>query len=452
MQQTEKGGRRLQQAPQRRQRRRGWIVIPLLLVLAAALTAGGLWLFRDQNAPQAPAQSGSAVSEDAGAPEQPQQPEPQTSGVQEQPSEPPPEEEPADPVETQAEGLLAEMSLREKVLQMFIVTPEQLAGVSGPVTQCGDASRQAIQDNPVGGVIYFADNLQDRDQCQAMISGLQEASPLGLFISVDEEGGTVARLGSNPSMGTTSFGDMADIGASGDPEQAYQVGYTIGSQLMELGFNLDFAPVADVYSNPDNPVIGRRAFSSDPEVAAEMVGACVEGFGDSGILCTLKHFPGHGDTATDSHYGAARSEKTLEELEACEFLPFQSGIQAGAKLVMVGHISLPAVTGEDTPGCLSPDIVTGLLRQQLGFEGLAVTDSLSMQAITDAYTPGETAVLAVQAGMDLLLMPSDLEGAVEGLLAAVESGDLTEARIDESVLRILSTKLEQGIISPSQWE
>lgn len=452
MQQTEKGGRRLQQAPQRRRRHRGWIVIPLLLVLAAALTAGGLWLFRDQNAPQAPAQSGSAVSEDAGAPGQPQQPEPQTSGVQEQPSEPPPEEEPADPVETQAEGLLAEMSLREKVLQMFIVTPEQLAGVSGPVTQCGDTSRQAIQNNPVGGIIYFADNLQDRAQCQEMISGLQEASPLGLFISVDEEGGTVARLGSNPAMGTTDFGDMADIGASGDPEQAYQVGATIGSELLELGFNLDFAPVADVYSNPDNPVIGRRAFSSDPEVAAEMVAACVEGFGDSGILCTLKHFPGHGDTATDSHYGAARSDKTLEELENCEFLPFQAGIQAGAGLVMVGHISLPAVTGDETPACLSQDIVTDLLRRQLGFEGLAVTDSLSMQAITDAYTPGETAVLAIQAGMDLLLMPSDLEGAVDGVLAAVESGALTQDRIDESVLRILSTKLEQGIISPSQAE
>ena len=183
-----------------------------------------------------------------------------------------------------------------------------------------------------------------------------------------------------------------------------------------------------------------------------MVEACVEGFEDSGILCTLKHFPGHGDTDTDSHYGAARSDKTLEELEDCEFLPFQAGIQAGADLVMVGHISLPQVTGDDTPACLSQDIVTGLLRQQLGFAGLAVTDSLSMQAITDAYTPGETAVLAIQAGMDLLLMPEDLEEAVNGVLEAVESGDLTQQRIDESVLRILSIKLEQGIISPAQPE
>ncbi len=449
MQQTKRSGRRLAQEEPPRRGKRHIAVILLLLVLAAALTAGGLWLFRDRSSQPSPVQSGSTVLDDAGTPE-PEQPQ-QSQQPPAQSQQSPPEEE-ADPLETQAEQLLAELSLRDKILQMFIVTPEQLTGVEGPVTQTGDITRQAIQANPVGGVIYFADNLQSRDQCIEMISGLQEASPLGLFISVDEEGGTVARLGSNPAMGTTDFGDMADVGAAGDPEQAYQVGLTLGEELGELGFNLDFAPVADVYSNPDNPVIGRRAFSSDPQVAAEMVASCVEGFGDSGILCTLKHFPGHGDTATDSHYGAARSDKTLEELEACEFLPFQAGLEAGADLVMVGHISLPEVTGEDTPGCLSYDIATGLLRDQLGFEGLAVTDSLSMQAITDAYTSGETAVLAVQAGMDLLLMPSDLEGAVEGLLEAVDTGALTEERIDESVLRILYTKLERGIISPAQPE
>lgn len=454
MQET-KGGRRLQQAPRQRRKRRGLILIPILLVLAAALTAGGLWLYWQQNTSAQQTAPGSAAgsSPAQSAPAEPDQSAGPAEGPDNQTQPPAQEPQPeVDPIQSQAEGLLREMSLRDKVLQMCIVTPEQLAGVEGPVTQCGDTSRQAIQANPVGGIIYFADNLQSREQCADMISGLQEASPLGLFISVDEEGGTVARLGNNPAMGTTSFGDMADIGASGDPEQAYQVGATIGDDLGALGFNLDFAPVADVYSNPQNPVIGRRAFSSDPQVAAEMVEACVEGFEDSGMLCTLKHFPGHGDTDTDSHYGAARSDKTLEELETCEFVPFQAGIQAGADLVMVGHISLPQVTGEDTPACLSQDIVTGLLRQQLGFEGLAVTDSLSMQAITDAYTPGETAVLAIQAGMDLLLMPADLEEAVNGVLEAVESGDLTQQRIDESVLRILSIKLEQGIISLAQPE
>lgn len=455
------GGRRLDPAPRRRRR---WIpvLIVLVLLLAALALAAALGLNRGET-PGEPAPGASSTQTSGTVPDGGTDtggdssaggvPAPDSSGgtdgaeepLQQQPGE-------DDPQAAQAQALLEGMTLREKVLQMFIVTPEQLTGVAGPVTQCGDTSVQAIQDNPVGGVIYFADNLQDRDQTAAMIAGLQEAAPLGLFISVDEEGGTVARLGRNPAMGTTDFPDMAEIGATGDPQQAYSVGLTLGTELGALGFNLDFAPVADVYSNPDNPVIGHRAFSSDPDTAAEMVAACVEGFGDSGTLCVLKHFPGHGDTATDSHYGAALSHKTLEELEQCEFIPFRAGMEAGAEVVMVGHIALPAVTGEDTPACLSREIATGLLREQLGFEGLAVTDSLSMQAITDAYTPAETAVLAVQAGMDLLLMPEDLEGAVEGILDAVESGQLRQARIDESVMRILSVKLDRGIISPAQGE
>lgn len=455
-----RGGRRLDPAPGRRRR---WLpALVILLALAALALAAALWLFLG-GSPQggAPAISTPAGAEDSAVPDSPadgeedapeETPEapPAEEGGQAEPSQPPQQQE--DPLALEAREILEGLTLREKVLQMFIVTPEQLTGVAGPVTQCGDTSVQAIQDRPVGGIVYFAANLQNRAQTAEMLSGLQAASPLGLFLSVDEEGGSVARLGRNPAMGTTSFPAMGEIGATGDPEQAYHVGLTIGGELGELGFNLDFAPVADVNSNPDNPVIGDRAFSSDPVEAAEMVAACVAGFRDSGTLCTLKHFPGHGDTATDSHYGAASSDKTLEELEACEFLPFRAGIEAGAELVMVGHIALPAVTGEDTPACLSYDIVTGLLRQELGFEGLAVTDSLSMEAVTDTYAPGEAAVLAVEAGMDLLLMPEDLDAAVEGILEAVETGALTEARIDESVGRILTTKLAWGIIPPAEGE
>ena len=452
-------GRRTGRPP--RCRRSRMAPLALLLLLAAGALAAALWLGRgtgpggppDQGqaagtSAETDASSGadSSAGADASGGEEPSEGE---DTPERTPQEPAAE---ADPVLAQAEELLEGLSLREKVLQMFLVTPEQLTGVAGPVTQCGETTRQAIQDTPVGGIVYFAGNLQDREQTAAMLSGIQEAAPLGLFLSVDEEGGSVARLGRNPAMGTTSFLDMADIGATGETEQAYQVGLTIGTELRALGFNLDFAPVADVNSNPDNPVIGERAFSSDPETAAEMVSACVEGFRDSGTLCALKHFPGHGDTATDSHYGAAQSDKTLEQLEDCEFIPFRAGIEAGAELVMVGHIALPAVTGDDTPACLSPDIVTGLLRQRLGFTGLTVTDSLSMAAVTDRYSPDRAAVLAVQAGMDLLLMPSDLDAAAEGILDAVAGGALTEARIDESVLRILTAKLERGIISPAQGE
>jgi len=362
--------------------------------------------------------------------------------------------EPAEPVETealvdsvaqQARDILASMTLEEKIFQLFIVTQDQITGVS-PVTQSGETSRSAIENYPVGGIIYFASNLVSREQSISMISNLQSYSKLGLFIAVDEEGGIVSRLGQNPDMGTTEFPDMGVIGESGDVQKAYQVGYTIGSDISALGFNLDFAPVADVNSNPNNPVIGSRAFHSDPLIAAELVAGCVEGFSDSGVLCTLKHFPGHGDTSTDSHYGAAEITKNLDELMECELLPFISGIEAGALCVMVGHITVPNVTDEAVPATLSYDIVTGLLRDTLCFDGLIITDAMQMQAITDQYYSGTAAVKALQAGVDIILMPQSLSDAVAGISEAVSSGELTEERIDESVLRILEVKLRSNII------
>ncbi len=350
-----------------------------------------------------------------------------------------------DPVVQQANSILASMTQEEKVYQLFMVTPEQLTGVS-PVTQSGEASKTAIAAKPVGGVIYFAENLRARAQCTAMIQNLQSYSKLGLFIGVDEEGGTVARLGNNPAMGTTRFPAMGDIGKTGDATQAYQVGMTIGTDLKALGFNLDFAPVADVNSNPDNPVIGTRAFSSDPTAASAMVAACVSGFQDSGILCTLKHFPGHGDTAADSHVADAVTNKTADELRACELLPFSAGIQSGAPVVMVGHIRTPAATQEDVPATLSAEVIGGMLRGELKFQGLVITDSLSMAAITDHYTPEDAAVKALQAGADLLLMPQNLDSAAAGITQALQNGALSEARLNESILRILEAKIRYGII------
>lgn len=344
-----------------------------------------------------------------------------------------------------AEVILQFMSLDEKIYQLFIVTQEQITGAER-VTRSGEVTREAIEKYPVGGIIYFANNLISREQCSSMISNIQSYSDKGLFIAVDEEGGSVARLGKNQAMGVTSFPDMKNIGDEGDTSGAYNVGYTIGTEISELGFNLDFAPIADVNSNPDNPVIGKRAFSADPTTAAAMVGSCVEGFNDSGILCTLKHFPGHGDTETDSHYGEAKTEKTLEELYECEIRPFKTGIEAGVPLVMVGHISTPNITGDDVPATLSHRIVTELLRDQLGFSGIIITDSMEMQAITDRYTSADAAVKAIQAGVDIILMPQSLSEAVEGIHNAVKDGELSEERIDESVLRILKTKIKNEII------
>lgn len=373
---------------------------------------------------------------------------PETTAATQPPATVPPTTAPAEtepPERVRARQILEEMTLEEKICQLFLVTHDQLAGVSG-VTQSGPATEAALGQYPVGGVIYFSSNLRSREQTAQMISGIQSYSKLGLFIAVDEEGGIVTRLGQNRAMGVTDFPNMGVIGEDGDPAAAYEVGYTLGTELAELGFNLDFAPVADVDSNPKNPVIGARAFHSDPQIAASLVAACVEGFGDSGTLCTLKHFPGHGDTASDSHYGAVSVDKTLQELEECELLPFRAGIEAGAPCVMVGHISLPGVTRQDLPATLSFGAVTCLLRQRLGFEGLIITDSMSMQAITDHYDSGEAAVMAIRAGVDVILMPQSLSGAIEGVREAVENGELPQWRIDESVLRILETKLRSGII------
>ena len=210
--------------------------------------------------------------------------------------------------------------------------------------------------------------------------------------------------------------------------------------MRALHFNTDFAPVADVWTNPNNTVIGDRAYSDDFDQASELVAAAVQGFHDAGVICSLKHFPGHGDTDTDTHSGAATVDKTVDELMDGELKPFISGMEAGADMVMVGHITMTAIDPEH-PASLSREVVTGLLREQLGWDGLVITDGLEMGALS-AWSEGERCVLALEAGVDILLGVSDIPGAVEAITQAVENGELSEARIDESVLRILGLKLE----------
>lgn len=368
---------------------------------------------------------------------------------------PVPATEPATDVET----LLAGMTLREKVGQLFLVRPDALdpslsqqtiddADVPG-VTEVSDDMAALLAQYPVGGVVLFGKNITDETQLRELIAQLQQVSAVPMLIGVDEEGGTVARLASHPAFDLPRYESAAAAGEQG-PQAVYDMSAEIGAYLAGYGISLDFAPVADVNTNPDNPVIGDRAFSSDPQTAADCVAAAVDGFSQAGVLCCLKHFPGHGDTASDSHDGAVYTEKTREELRACEFLPFEAGIQAGAPLVMVGHIAAPnAVEGEEgqLPATFSRTIITDVLRGELGFTGVVVTDSLAMGAVTETYTPGEAAVLALQAGADLLLMPAGLAQAYNEVLAAVEDGRLSEERIDESVARILALKQQAGLLN-----
>lgn len=357
------------------------------------------------------------------------------------------DEKPVDTTETTEDAVselvdktMAEMSLHDKVCQMMFVTPEGLTGTDD-VMVAGDATKQALQAYPVGGIIYFANNFDNVDQTRDMISNTQSYSKIGLFIATDEEGGRVNRI--MDTLGTTYIGPMYDYKDDG-PDAAFENAKTIASDMSALGFNLDFAPVADVWSNPDNTVIGDRAYSDDYAQAAELVGSAVKGFQDGGVICTLKHFPGHGDTAEDSHYSSAYVNRTKAQIMADEMQPFRTGIDAGAELVMVGHLIVPDI--DELPSTLSYKIATEMLRGDMKFDGVAITDSMEMESIADNYGVADSAVMAVQAGMDMLLQPADLAVAVNAIVTAVQNGDITEPRIDESVRRILTLKAERGLL------
>lgn len=336
------------------------------------------------------------------------------------------------------------MSLEEKVAQLFLVQPEAIVDI-GTATAAGDATKQAINKTPVGGFVYFSDNLQSEQQVQDMLRNVQKYSEdrIGLpaFLSVDEEGGTVARVASTGRFDVTDVGDMEKIGASGDVQQARQAGETIGSYLSELGFNLDFAPDADVLTNPDNTVVKKRSFGSDPRVVSDMSLAVAQGLAQHQVYSVYKHFPGHGATAGDTHQGYAYTDKTLDELKQSELIPFENAIQNNAAFIMAAHISAPRVTGDDTPASLSKTMITDILRGQMGYDGIVVTDAMNMGAVTEQYTSAQAAVKALQAGADLVLMPEDFQEAYQGVLDAVKDGTLTEQRINESVTRIVKVKV-----------
>lgn len=354
--------------------------------------------------------------------------------------------EPAvDPLDEQASQLISGMSLEDKVAQMFVITPEALTGYAS-VTAAGDTTKAAYESRPVGGLIYMADNLLSTEQTTEMLTNMQniamERTGLPVFLSVDEEGGTVARVAKNDAFGVTDVGNMSDIGAAGDAQNAYNAGVTIGTYLKQLGFNVDYAPVADVLTNPDNTVIGTRSFGSDASVVADMVTKELEGLSSQGVFGVVKHFPGHGGVSGDSHDGAVTMDKSLEELMQTEFVPFQKAVENGVSFVMVGHISVPQVVGDNTPASLSQMMVSNVLREQLGYQGIVITDAMNMGAITGSYTADQAAVMAVNAGVDMILMPQDYETAYNGLLQAVQDGTITEDRINESVTRIVKVKLQ----------
>ena len=349
-----------------------------------------------------------------------------------------------DALQKKVQEKLSSMSLEEKVAQLFLITPEALTG-AGTVTQAGDATKAALDQYPVGGLIYFQGNIVSEQQVTEMIQKQQQFSQerigLPLLISVDEEGGQVTRVASCANIDVPKFEDNAQIGASGDLSRAYDSGDSIGAYLSRMGFNLDFAPVADTLTNPDNTVVKRRSYGSDPQTVAEMAVQNLQGLESHQVYGCIKHFPGHGATLGDTHNGYAYTNKTWEELKVSDVIPFQRCIEQGISFVMVGHISLPQAIGGDVPASCSQEVVQGYLRGELGYDGIVLTDALNMGAIVEQYTSAQAAVKALQAGNDMLLMPSDFRSAYQGVLDAIGQGALSEERVDESAARILKAKM-----------
>lgn len=346
--------------------------------------------------------------------------------------------------------VLGKMSLREKVGQLFIVRPEALAENSNAETapatdRVDDAVISRIEEYPVGGIALFSRNITSAEQLPMFISDLQSSSKYPLFIAVDEEGGRVARIANSDFFNVASYKSMEDIGKAGDASKAEEVGRQIGLYLKELGFNLDFAPVADTNTNPQNIVIGDRSYGSDPALVARMVSAQLDGMHDSGIMGTLKHFPGHGDTKDDTHSGYVSIEKTWDELKECELVPFITALPK-ADMVMVSHITAVNVTSDQLPTSMSETMITGKLRNELGYDGVIITDAMAMGAVADNYTSAEAAVTAVKAGVDIVLMPQNLDEAFNGVMNAVTDGEISMARLDESVMRILKLKARYKLI------
>lgn len=363
-----------------------------------------------------------------------QTPEPESEP--EQTSEPIAEMTPQEKLDEIVDAAISVMPLEDKVAGLFIVTPEDITGVSTAIV-AGDGTRDALSKYAVGGLIYFRNNMRSADQLKDMLDNTKLYTRYPLFIAVDEEGGNVTRL---TNAGLMDAIDSAwNIGQTGDPNNAYAAGITIGSTLNSFGFNLDFAPVADI-SSVENSYMGDRTYGSDAQTAAPFVTAMMQGLKDKNITACLKHFPGNGATTQDPHTGIATSQRTAEEFRAQEFVVFKAGIDAGVDMIMVSHMAAPALTGDNDPCSLSSEVVTNILREELGFDGVIITDALNMGAVSDYYPPEDAAVMALKAGCDILLMPEDFETAYNAVLEAVQNGTISEERINDSLRRIYRIK------------
>lgn len=358
-------------------------------------------------------------------------------------------------------SLMQHMSLQQKIGQLFVIEVygrdanniSDAAKAGNQKLYGVDTPAQAIAKYQPGGVIYFTtrgpDNIGDPAQVATLSNGLQQAAlqqrpKIPLNIAVDQEGGAlVARFG--PASGATQMPGQMALGASGSTDDAARSAEVIGTELAAVGVTQDYAPVADVNLNPNNPVIGIRSPGADPAAVSDIVAAEVEGFDDGNLSSIAKHFPGHGDTGVDSHYGLPEVTHTREELEEIDLPPFKAAIDAGIDAIMTAHVTVPAIDPTGEPATMSEPILTGLLREEMGFDGLIVTDALDMQGAASTYPADVAPVEAFLAGADQLLIPPKMDVAYAAVTDAVKDGTISRKRLDQSVYRILKHKLDNEI-------
>jgi beta-N-acetylhexosaminidase len=330
-------------------------------------------------------------------------------------------------IDEQVQYKLNSMTLEEKIAQMLIVY------------YTGDTVDETLTDTiknvGPGGFILMKDNITTYEKIKQFVEDLQSNSDIPMIISIDQEGGIVQRLQKLQDIKPTEIPSMYYLGQTNDKELAYDVGKVMAEELRTVGVNVVFAPVIDVYSNKNNTVIGKRSFGSDVDTVSTMSISLAKGLEDNGVIATYKHFPGHGDTDVDSHVNLPVINKSYDELKELELIPFKNAIENDAKIIMVGHLSLPNITNDNTPSSLSKEIITNILYNDLGYNGLVVTDALNMEALTDNYTDEEIYTKAINAGVDLLLMPNGSKNAIEYI-----KNNIDEERINKSVEKILKFK------------
>ena len=336
---------------------------------------------------------------------------------------------PNEPEIDEAQLLLDTMTLDEKIAQLLIVQPSGL--------KISDAEKQRLETAPYGGYIFLCNNFGTLSATRDYIQQLQKLAKTPLIMSLDQEGGSVQRIKCVKDRSATNIPYMYDVGKTGDINYAKELGRVMAEEQRVLGFNVDFAPDADVYSNANNTVIGRRSFSTSPDAVSKMSLALAQGLEQNGVMAVYKHFPGHGNTTTDSHVSLPIIRRTRAQLDEVELVPFKNAIKNGAKAIMVGHIALPNITGDNTPATLSYKITTELLRNELGFDGLIFTDGVNMGALTRNYADADIYYRTIEAGADLIVLPRNPELAISSI-----KEHISESCIDESVYRILNFKLK----------